>query len=351
MNKSPAALMLDGPTPYYDHAHRAQVGSQMRVAFTVTTALEVGLVAGRIASINNDNNDEGDWGILANGVAWGYLNSAPADGSINSTAIVNGVSPVTFQNKLLALTPPYHIEIVAPNKINYDPAWTFESSSALVAISIPSAATIDTNTTTSRLVILSAGWDYGGQSANLLGQSPASGSAGQQMRADFPGRITLSEMGAAQSAHNLFKWGNGSMLPHADYVSQLAVQGGASGANVTFLYDLGIADWWYNYSTAAVFATRIAAHLDRVHANLPSAIIQIAKPIQTASYASNNARPETLQAFADAIGALTGGRGWLLLRDMTTPGSIAFSGVGNLFPTAAAGAGTLKANTKTRLPY
>jgi hypothetical protein len=84
--------------------------------------------------------------------------------------------------------------------------------------------------------------------------------------------------------------------------------------------------------------------LDRIHANVPGAIIYGAMPVQTSLYPDDNGRGETLQQFVDAKTAIYAARAFVAVRDLATPAP-PLSAPG--FPSlSTAGAIQLAANTK-----
>lgn len=343
-NRNPAGLYLDGPTPSYDSKHLARDRQLQRVAYTASSVFDLGLLVAGYSLDDTDNGDEGAAAVLINGTPLGNIGAAETGVARYSPlwdpAIIGGTPPM---DTIAGLTPPYHVEILVQDKLTRID--TFDSGGTFLDFVYPASVTFDTPATSKRLVVIADGETYGGHSADF-GSSAAGTAVLTRVRADYPGRVSAFGVQATQSTASIKSWGNGSMQPYADYVFAYAHEGAPS--TVVYFIALGFCDWFNTPPTpVATFATDIAAFIDRLHANDPTASFAVAKPVQTHLNASTNSNGDTLASFGTSVAGLATGRSWLTVLDLTGPNAIAFQGSPiTINPTPASGQNALKANIK-----
>lgn len=328
-NNNPKGLFLDGPVPTYDSKHLCSDRQLQRVAFSTSDLFELSLFIGSYSLDDTDNGDEGFSCIFINGQPLANF-GAPIDGVATIQPLIPALDGDPLDNFRL-MTPPYVVEAISGDKITRID--TFDSGGRFATFQYGSTVTFLTPATSKRLIAVSDGATLGGHESDLVGSAPSSGAVISRTRyAPYPGRISAFGCQASQSITLIKSWGNGSMVPYAKYVALHAQEGNPTTR--IYLTLLGLGDWSLSTAvppTAAAFGIDYGLFLDALHAADPTASIVAAPPVNVPLYTSTNVNGETLQLFVNAVNALTTGRPWLTVVDLTGPNTITFTG--GFFPT------------------
>jgi hypothetical protein len=146
----------------------------------------------------------------------------------------------------------------------------------------------------------------------------------------------------------ILAWGDGSAVPYARRLVGMSAEG--APATIEYLVCLGVNDYFSATMFAADFGVALAAFVDSLHAQQPTATIWMSIPVQLGTLIGNNANGETLQDFADEITAIEATRVWIDAIDLRAPNAVAFD-VSLRLPTLAAGQQALADNVQAAVGY
>lgn len=302
-NYSLAGLFQSGPPVVYDQKHAIRTGPNAEMIFTCPNQSDfINMITGFISE-DVDNSDEGAMAVIANGVPIGAYGPGSQDGTLNYDYVNRNVlgGGAFWQNKLGDLSGPWHCRLLIKDQLARGIGHV--QGGKFAVIGIPDSFTIDTSATTRRMMIIADGGSMAGHLVDYIQGAPSSGAPLNRMRAVYPGKITADSIGVLQF-DRIFKWGNGSMSPYAQWIYDQSKEGAPTLREYFFM--MGYVDWQQDSSTCAVFATRYQALINALLVLDPGVRIWVALPIQTARYADTNLHGETLQLFVNAVGAITG---------------------------------------------
>jgi hypothetical protein len=343
---SPASLFQFGTPAVYDQKHATKTTPFAGIRFTATHMSEfANLVIGGLCEDEDDDDEVAGVLVATSGATpaipiasygWGNLGTQEYTSPVQLKA---GAEDWWYTTGALN-GGPYVCDLIVGAQV-----WrqdTFASGMSVVTIGIPSSITIDTPTTARLLIVSGDAETLGGQHQDFGNCAPWSAVL-TQMRRDYPGKITADVM-AEWDMNAIFQWGNGSMLPYAQWLFDRRTLG--SPATHEYLLMTGFYDWNFARTTLAVAAARAQALINAIRALDPAAVIWSAKPSQVPLFGNLNSNGETLLSYVTAWAAFTS----CTILDVTGPSTVAYT-AGGAAVFGPTGQGNLAANFKVQMGY